>query len=124
MTPLVRFLLQHALIGFGIAVPFVGLLLALDVGHLRRLVTEPEFNPGAVLLLVFFVGLTFGSLQMAMPSGRRARTARPSTRTKATTTGPGVGEARRSVHAALFGRQPRRCVAHQAAEGMPACMGQ
>lgn len=64
MTPLVRFLLQHALIGFGIAVPFVGLLLLLDVGHLRRLVTEPEFNPGAVLLLVFFVGLTFGSLQM------------------------------------------------------------
>lgn len=64
MTPLTRFLLQHASIGFGVAVPFVGLLLLLDVGHLRRLVTEPEFHPGAVLMLVFFVGLTFGSLQM------------------------------------------------------------
>lgn len=64
MTPLVRFLLGHALIGFGVAVPFVGLLLLLDVGHLRTLVTEPDFHPGAVLLLLFFVGLTFGSLQM------------------------------------------------------------
>ena len=48
---LVRFLIRHAAIGFGVAVLFVGLLLASSAGL-------------ALAILTFSVGLTFSSVQM------------------------------------------------------------
>lgn len=66
MPPLARFLLRHALIGFGIAVPFVGMLLWFNVAGLRTLIVESDMGLAAAALLTFFVGLTFGSLQMGI----------------------------------------------------------
>ncbi len=61
---LVRFLLLHALVGFGIATLAVAALLWSDFGGIGSLLTRAEGHPGPVLLLWFFLGLTFGSVQM------------------------------------------------------------
>lgn len=66
MPELARFLLRHALIGFGIAIPFVGMLLWLDVAGLWTLLRGSEHGLAVAALLTFFVGLTFGSLQMGI----------------------------------------------------------
>lgn len=66
MPDLARFLAWHALVGFGIAIPFVAMLLWLDVGGLGGLIGGSETGIAEAALLTFFVGLTFGSLQMGI----------------------------------------------------------
>lgn len=65
MPLLVKFMLRHALIGVGAAIIFVAAVLALDVGGLATLIGTSSSGILAVVLLTFFTGLTFGSLQMA-----------------------------------------------------------
>lgn len=83
MPVLVRFLVGHALVGFGLAILFVGTLTALDVFHLGALLRGSEDGLLALAVLTFAVGLTFGSVQMGFavmlmsddnepPRGRRA----------------------------------------------------
>ncbi|MDQ0511598.1 hypothetical protein [Ancylobacter amanitiformis] len=64
MPRLVRFLIRHALIGFGLAVLFVGALLLLDVARLGTLIGQSPFGGLAALVLVVCVGITFASAQM------------------------------------------------------------
>ncbi len=74
MPPLILMLMRHAAVGFGIAALFVALLLAFDVGRLRLLITTSETGALALALLTFFLGLTFGSVQMGfavMLQGKR-----------------------------------------------------
>jgi len=85
MPHLVRFLMRHAAIGFGIAVVFVAVLLALDAQGLRTLMFRGPDGWLAAGVLAFAMGLTFGSVQMGVAvmllttredggSGRRYRT--------------------------------------------------
>jgi membrane glycosyltransferase len=64
MPTLVLFLARHALIGFALAVVFVGALLGFDVARLGTLVWASPSGPIAVAALTFAVGLTFASAQM------------------------------------------------------------
>lgn len=66
MPTLVRFLARHALVGFGLAVLFVGGLLALDVAGLGTLVWQSPEGAMAAAVLTFAVGLTFASAQMGI----------------------------------------------------------
>lgn len=66
MPILVRFLLRHALIGFALAMVFVGALLAFDVARLGSLVWASPSGGLAVAALTFALGLTFGSVQMGV----------------------------------------------------------
>lgn len=61
--PLVRLFITHTLIGYAISTLFVGGLLGFDAGGLRTLVLSQHAEP-FVVLLWFFVGLTFASVQM------------------------------------------------------------
>ena len=60
----VRFMLLHAAVGFGLAGAFVALLLGTDAGGLATLLRSAETHPLPALLLWFFCGLTFGSVQI------------------------------------------------------------
>lgn len=64
LPPHLRFLALHALVGFGLAGLFVGAVLWSDAFGLGRLLLETSAHPMPVLLLWFFTGLTFGSVQM------------------------------------------------------------
>lgn len=64
LPPLIRFLIRHALIGFGLAVVFVALLLVFDVGGLAGLMMSSPSGPLAAVVLTFAMGLTFSSIQM------------------------------------------------------------
>lgn len=66
MPHLVRFLLRHAAIGFGVACVFVALLLALDAHGLRTLMVRGADGWLAAGVLTFAMGLTFGSVQMGV----------------------------------------------------------
>ena len=66
MTDLLRFLLRHAVLGMAIGVAFTAVLLVLDVGHLRHLTEGTASGTGVRLLLAFFIGSTFASLQMGI----------------------------------------------------------
>lgn len=61
---LVRFLLMHAVVGFGIATVAVAALIHFDPGGVATLLLKAEGHPLPLLLLWFFLGLTFGSVQM------------------------------------------------------------
>jgi hypothetical protein len=62
---LVSFLIRHAMIGFAVAaVAILGILFA-DPAGLGRLLVGAGSHPGPALLLWFFLGLTFGSAQIA-----------------------------------------------------------
>lgn len=88
MPFLVRFLVRHAVIGFGLAIVFVGALTAFDVFHLGGLLRGSEDGLLALAVLTFALGITFGSVQMGFavmlmdedktepPRGRRAPIAR------------------------------------------------
>lgn len=75
----VRFMLLHGLVGFGIAAIFVAAILWADPGGVGSLILRHGGAP-VILLLWFFTGLTFGSVQIgaavmihqgaAPPSGR------------------------------------------------------
>ncbi|MDG3041913.1 hypothetical protein [Roseicyclus marinus] len=60
----IRFILRHAAFGFVIALTFVGMLLAFDVGGLWHLVTHTVEGPIALLILVVLCTITFGSAQI------------------------------------------------------------
>lgn len=64
-NPLVRLLAVNAAIGFGLAALFVGALASLDLGHMGRLLGGGETWPFAIVLW-FFTGLTFASVQMGI----------------------------------------------------------
>lgn len=64
LPPHVRFLMQHALIGFGLATVFVMAVLWSDAFGIGGLLRGADSHPLPVLLLWFFTGLTFGSVQM------------------------------------------------------------
>ncbi|WP_395646532.1 hypothetical protein [Terricaulis sp.] len=63
--PLVRLFVLQALIGFAISSIFVGGLVLFDVGGFSTM-TRSQHSDAVVLLLWFFVGLTFASVQMGM----------------------------------------------------------
>lgn len=65
MSKLHRFLLTHALIGFGIAVVFVGMIFAFDLAGLGSLILRSDVEVLAIFMLIYFMGLTFASVQMA-----------------------------------------------------------
>ena len=60
----IAFILRHALIGFALAVVFVGLLLVFDVAGLWHLVTHTAEGPIALVMLVVFFAITFGAVQI------------------------------------------------------------
>lgn len=66
MPILVRFMLKHALFGYGAALVFTGVLLWLDIGGLATLMLQSRVGLLAAGMLFFFTGLTFGSLQMGI----------------------------------------------------------
>jgi hypothetical protein len=62
---LVRLFIVHTLIGYGLATLFVGALIGFDLGGIATLIANQDAEP-FILLLWFFVGLTFASAQMGM----------------------------------------------------------
>lgn len=61
---LVRFLLRHAAIGFGLAAIFVGAILLLDPQEARALLMSGAGHWWPALVLWVFTGLTFGAVQI------------------------------------------------------------
>ncbi|EAP89284.1 hypothetical protein OA2633_00785 [Oceanicaulis sp. HTCC2633] len=66
MTDLLRFLLRHAVLGMVIGIAFTALILVLDIGQIRTLTASDPAGMGVRLLLAFFIGSTFASLQMGI----------------------------------------------------------
>ena len=64
LPPHVRFLVLHALIGFALATVFVVAVLWSDAFGIGSLLRHADSHPLPLLLLWFFTGLTFGSVQM------------------------------------------------------------
>jgi hypothetical protein len=64
MPQLIRFMLFHGALGFGISAGFVALLVGTDTGGLAALLHGAETHPLPALLLWFLCGLTFGSVQI------------------------------------------------------------
>lgn len=60
----VLFLARHALIGFALAVCFVGAMAWFDIAGLRTLASKSDSTLVAFPVLTFFLGLTFASVQM------------------------------------------------------------
>jgi hypothetical protein len=60
----IKLILRHALYGFFIALGFVAMLLYFNVANLWHLVTHTAEGPIAVLMLVVFCTITFGSVQI------------------------------------------------------------
>lgn len=69
---LVRLYIRQVLIGFGLSGVFVGLLLGLDVAHLRTLMLATDGGAIAAFMLFFFNGLVFAGVQFAMTIMRMA----------------------------------------------------
>jgi len=87
MPELVKMLVRHAMIGFGIAAIFVAGLLLSDMGGVGTLMANSDSGLLAGFMLFFFLGLTFGSAQMGFAimsrdwdddgKGHRRRARRP-----------------------------------------------
>lgn len=60
----VRFLLEHAAIGFGLATAAVAAIAWTDPGGFYGLLSRAAGHPWPLVLLWFFLGLTLGSVQM------------------------------------------------------------
>lgn len=60
----IRFILKHAIVGLGISIAFTAMILYFNVGNLWHLVTHTAEGPIAVLMLVVFGTITFGSAQI------------------------------------------------------------
>lgn len=60
----IKLILRHASYGFLVAIAFVGGLLAFNVANLWHLVTHTSEGPIAVVMLIVFFGITFGSVQV------------------------------------------------------------
>lgn len=65
MTAL-RFLVRHAVLGTAAAFAFGGLLIAADVGGLRRMAGADESGWLYLVLLLFGLAVTFGSVAMGI----------------------------------------------------------
>lgn len=66
MPNFIKFLIYHAVVGFAFAIFFVLVLLAFDVANLRTLLLASDQKWIALFLFTFFMGLTFGSVQMGI----------------------------------------------------------
>lgn len=66
MPRLLRFLLLHAVVGFTLATLFIIALLWADPGGVAQVLRRAPGHPWPVLLLWFFSGLTFGSVQIGV----------------------------------------------------------
>ena len=64
MPQLIRLMLLHGALGFGISAVFVALLVSTNTQGLAPLLHGAETYPLPTLLLWFFCGLTFGSVQI------------------------------------------------------------
>jgi hypothetical protein len=60
----IRMIVKHAAIGFGISGVFTAMILYFNIGNLWHLVTNTAGGPIAVIMLVVFGGITFGSVQI------------------------------------------------------------
>ena len=59
------FLLRHTIVGFALAALFVAALLLFDLGGLGTLALSSDVGVLAVVLLTFFMGLSFAGAQTA-----------------------------------------------------------
>ncbi|OSM00014.1 hypothetical protein [Magnetofaba australis] len=64
LPKLVRFLITHAVTGFVLAFVAVQCLILWDVDQLGKLLSGAENGGLAQVILTFFLGLTFASVQM------------------------------------------------------------
>ncbi len=69
---LVRLYIRQVAIGFALSAVFVGLLLGLDVAHLRSLMLTTQGGFIAAFMLFFFNGLVFAGVQFAISIMRMA----------------------------------------------------
>lgn len=60
----IKMIIRHGFIGLGISVAFTAMILAFNVGNLWHLVTHTAEGPVAVLMLIVFGTITFGSAQI------------------------------------------------------------
>lgn len=72
MPKLVRLYIINIAIGFLLAVIFTALLVGLDIGNLRDLVTTVSGGWLAVLMLIVFHTILFGGVQFAIAVMRMA----------------------------------------------------
>ena len=63
LPPMIRFMAAHGAIGFLLAAIFLAGLLAADPGGMRHLLLSSAGSPWPAVVLWFFLGLTFGSVQ-------------------------------------------------------------
>jgi len=73
MPPLVRFMLLHGLIGFGLSGLFMVVFLTQDPGGMGTLLLRGAGHWWPAALLWFFLGLTFGSVQIGAATMLRDR---------------------------------------------------
>ncbi len=66
MPPFLTLFLRNALIGFGIAVAMVAGILIFDVAGLGGLMLGSAAGMMGAAMLTFFLGLTFGSVQIGI----------------------------------------------------------
>lgn len=72
LPELVRLYLRNIALGFLLALVFTGLLLALDVAHLRHLTLETTGGWLAIVMLVAFNTIVFSGVQFAIAVMRMA----------------------------------------------------
>lgn len=66
MPPLIALFLRNAVIGFALAAVFVAGLVVFDVAGLGALLTKSLAGLFGMGVLTFFLGLTFGSVQIGI----------------------------------------------------------
>ena len=62
----VKFLAYHAILGIAFAIFFVLTLMVFNIANLRELLLHSDQKWLALFLFTFFMGLTFGSVQMGI----------------------------------------------------------
>ncbi|KEO56241.1 hypothetical protein [Thioclava pacifica] len=72
MPELIRLYIKNVIIGFFIALAFVGLLLWANVGNLRHLILTSDIGYIAMALLVVFNTIVFSGVQFAIAIMRMA----------------------------------------------------
>jgi ABC-type methionine transport system permease subunit len=72
MPKLVRLYIVNVAIGFALAVPFVAMLVWLDVAHLQRLVLGSDMGLVAFAMMVMFHGVVFAGVQFGIAVMRMA----------------------------------------------------
>lgn len=72
MPKLIRLYIVNVAIGFALALGFVSLLVVLDIGHLRHLITGSPMGWVAFAMMVMFNGVVFAGVQFAIAVMRLA----------------------------------------------------